>query len=96
MFSVPRGQLGPTPGGPIDRWHSHLVCVRGDKRGLSPLTDGTCPSGSRRAQGSEMLHVWFTGDLRSAFAIHAPFGDLCAAGAVPAATCRRGVTRAEM
>ena len=45
MFSVPRGVLGPTPGGPIDRWHSHLVCVRGDKRGLAPLASGAARQG---------------------------------------------------
>ena len=36
MFSVARGVLGPTPAGPIARWHAHLVCRRGDKRGLAP------------------------------------------------------------
>jgi hypothetical protein len=36
-----------------------------------------------------MMHVWFTGDLRSAFAIHAPEPELCRAGLLPAATCYR-------
>jgi hypothetical protein len=41
-----------------------------------------------RRQDSEMMHVWFTRDLRSAFAIHAPGPELCAANLLPAATCR--------
>jgi hypothetical protein len=96
MFSVPRGVLGPTPGGAIDRWHSHIVCRRGDKRGLAPLASGTCPSGSRLTQGSEMLHVWFTSDLRSAFAVHAPVPELCNDGLLTPEACRAGATRREM
>ena len=90
MFSAPRGMLGPTPGGPIDRWHSHIVCVRGDKRGLAPLADGTCPKGSAKTQGSEMLHIWFTRDLRSAFAVHAPVPELCRDGLLSPTTCAKG------
>jgi hypothetical protein len=90
MFSVPRGGRGPTPGGPITRWHWHEVCVRGKKRGLRPPDDGTCPPGSSLRQGSEMMHVWLTNDLRSAFAIHAPRPELCAAGRLPAERCRTG------
>jgi hypothetical protein len=90
MFSVPRGSRGATPGGPITRWHWHEVCVRGDKRGLRPRDDGSCPSGTRLRQGSEMMHVWLTNDLRSAFAIHAPRPELCAAGRLPSDRCRTG------
>jgi len=89
MFSMRRGLAGPSPGGPITRWHSHLVCVRGEKRGLKPRADGTCPPGSSRRQGSEMLHVWFTGDLRSAFAIQAPGPELCRADLLVGDACRR-------
>jgi hypothetical protein len=96
MFSVPRGRLGPTPGGPIDRWHSHLVCRRGHKRGLAPLANGTCPAGSTLTQGSEMLHVWFTADLRSAFAVHAPVPELCRDGLLTPKACRSGAHRREM
>jgi hypothetical protein len=88
MFSMRRGLPGSTPGGPLTRWHSHLVCVREDKRGLKPRADGSCPAGATRRQGSEMMHVWFTRDLRSAFAIQAPEPELCRAGLLPAATCR--------
>lgn len=90
MFSMPRGARGPTPGGPITRWHTHAVCARGDRRGLSPRADGSCPRGTKLRQGSEMLHVWFTRDLRSAFAIHAPMPELCGAGLVPADRCAHG------
>jgi hypothetical protein len=96
MFSVPRGVRGATPGGPVTRWHSHLVCARGDKRGLKPRPDGSCPAGSRLRRGSEMMHLWFTGDLRSAFAIHAPEPELCAAGLLPAAHCASGATLVTM
>jgi hypothetical protein len=96
MFSVPRGVLGATPGGPVTRWHSHLVCLRGGERGLAPRPDGSCPPGARLRSGSEMMHVWFTGDLRSAFAIHAPEPELCAAGLLPAAHCASGATLVTM
>jgi hypothetical protein len=96
MFSVRRGVLGPTPGGPIDRWHSHLVCRRGNKRGLIPRADGTCPARSTLVQGSEMLHVWFTADLRSAFAVHAPVPELCRDGLLTPTACRAGAHRREM
>jgi hypothetical protein len=96
MFSVPRGVRGPTPAGPIDRWHSHIVCMRGDRRGLAPAADGNCPKGTRRTQGSEMLHLWFTKDLRSAFAIHAPVPELCRDGVLSRGACRSGVHGREM
>jgi hypothetical protein len=38
---------------------------------------------------SEMLHVWFTRDLRSAFAIRAPEPELCTAGLLPHSYCKR-------
>jgi hypothetical protein len=88
MWSTRDGELGPTPAGPIMRWHSHTVCKQGERRGLKPPASGRCPPGSRLTQGtSEMLHVWFTRDLRSAFAIRAPEPELCAAGLLPAENC---------
>ena len=84
MWSTRDGELGPTPAGPILRWHSHVVCKQGNRRGLKPPASGRCPPGARLTQGtSEMLHVWFTRDLRSAFAIRAPEPELCAAGLLP-------------
>jgi len=88
MYSLKRGEQGPSPGGPITRWHSHLVCTVGEQRGVKPPDDGSCPPGARLRQGSEMLHVWFTGDLRSAFAVSAPEPELCKAGLLPGGYCR--------
>jgi len=90
MISMPRGIRGPAVGGPITRWHNHLVCVSGNVRGLAPRPDGSCPAGERLGAGSEMMHVWFTRDLRSAYAVHAPWPELCAARLIPAAACAAG------
>jgi hypothetical protein len=90
MWSTRDGELGPTPAGPILRWHSHIVCKSGKKRGLKPPASGVCPEGSQLRQGaSEMLHVWFTDELRSAFAIRAPQPELCGVGLLPPDYCRR-------
>jgi hypothetical protein len=90
MWSMRRGERGPTPAGPIVRWHSHIVCVKGTQRGEKPLEGGRCPPGAQLRQGTEMLHVWFTGDLRSAYSTHAPQPELCKAGLLPRGYCRRG------
>lgn len=90
MFSMPRGEQGLTPGGPITRWHTHKVCASGNKRGLAPRRDGSCPPGTTARQGSEMLHFWLTDDLRSAFAIHAPAPELGLAGLLPDYVCGKG------
>ena len=90
MWSTRDGERGPTPAGPILRWHSHTVCAKPGRRGLKPPASGKCPLGARLMQGrSEMLHVWLTGGLRGAFAIRAPEPELCAAGLLPAGYCRR-------
>jgi hypothetical protein len=94
MFSVHRGVKGPTPGGPVTRWHNHRVCVQADKRGLAPQPDGSCPKGSVARQGSEMMHLWFTHDLRGAYAIHAPVPELCHAGRLERRDCRAGAVHA--
>ena len=87
MFSMRRGVRGPTPGGAITRWHSHVICASGTKRGLAPLKDGSCPGGAKRHQGSEMMHIWFTADLRSAYAVHAPEPELCRDGLLRGYSC---------
>jgi len=50
MFSMQRGERGPSPGGPITRWHFHEVCSLRGKRGLKPRADGSCPPGQRAAR----------------------------------------------
>lgn len=87
MYALRRGVHGPSPGGPITRWHTHRVCIRGNERGVKVRPDGSCPRGTRAGQGSEMLHIWFTRDLRSAFAIHAPVPELCVARLLPRSAC---------
>ena len=87
MFSMPRGKHGRTPGGPITRWHWHRVCAKPGQRGLTPGPDGKCPRGATMRNGSEMMHIWFTRDLRSNFAIHAPVPELCRDGLLPAEKC---------
>lgn len=88
MYSMRRDERGPSPGGPITRWHAHAVCSLRGKRGTKPHADGSCPGGARRIQGSEMMHVWFTSDLRSAFAVRAPEPELCREGLLTGPTCR--------
>lgn len=94
MFSVHRGVKGPTPGGPVTRWHNHRVCVQGKRRGLAPRSDGSCPAGAVPRYGSEMMHLWFTHDLRSAYAIHAPVPDLCHAGRLAKVDCGANASHA--
>ena len=96
MYSVQRGEHGPSPGGAITRWHSHLVCTVGRKRGLQPRRDGTCPPGAVGRQGSEMMHVWFTNDVRSAYAIGAPEPELCRVGLLSGGFCRNPGSRRGM
>ena len=91
MWSTRDGEVGPTPAGPILRWHSHVVCKEGKKRGLKPPASGKCPPrrrDSRRARarcctsGSQA-----TCGARSRSA--APRPELCAAGLLPGVHCRR-------
>ena len=87
MISMPRGVRGPTPGGPITRWHYHLVCVTVTSVASHPAVDGSCQAGAKLGVGSEMMHVWFTRDLRSAFAIHAPWPEICSARLLTSEAC---------
>lgn len=89
MWSMRLGERGPTPGGPITRWHRHRVCARGNQHGAKPPPSGECPPGETLREGPGMLHVWFTHDLRSAFATTAPEPELCAASLLPRTYCRR-------
>jgi hypothetical protein len=79
MYTAPRGAHGPTVGGPITRWHQHESCrdpATGAKLGLA--VDGACPQGQVYRRSVEMMHVWFTDDLATAFARRAPLAALLA------------------
>jgi hypothetical protein len=80
MYTAARGAPGPTVGGPITRWHDHESCrdpATGAKLGR-PVA-GACPPGQVYRRSGEMMHVWFTDDLATAFARRAPVAALRAA-----------------
>jgi hypothetical protein len=82
MYTAPRGTLGPTVGGPITRWHTHESCRDPDTRAkVGRPVDGACPQGQGYRRSGEMMHVWFTDDLATAFARRAPLAALRAANA---------------
>jgi hypothetical protein len=77
MYTAARGRPGPTVGGPITRWHDHESCRDPATRvKLGRPADGACPSGQVLRRSGEMMHVWFTGDLATAFARRAPLQEL--------------------
>ena len=82
MYTVPRGASGPRVGGPITRWHDHESC-RDPATGarLGRPVDGACPQGQIYRRSGEMMHVWFTDDLATAFARRPPLTALRAATA---------------
>ena len=74
-------RLGPTPAGPILRWHSHVVCKEGTKRGLKPLAEREVPTGCAAHAGRErdaprLVHGRPSQRVRD----HAPRGPSCARG----------------
>jgi len=77
MYTAAKGSHGPTVGGPITRWHDHESCrdpATGAK--LGQPADGVCPAGQVYRRSGEMMHVWFTDDLATAFARRAPLAAL--------------------
>jgi hypothetical protein len=82
MYTAARGAEGPTVGGPITRWHDHESCRDPVTRAkLGRPVDGTCPDGQVHRRSGEMMHVWFTDDLATAFARRAPLAALRAGNA---------------
>jgi hypothetical protein len=80
MYTAARGAPGPAVGGPITRWHDHESCRDPVTRAkLGRPVDGACPQGQVHRRSGEMMHVWFTGDLATAFARRAPVAALRAA-----------------
>jgi hypothetical protein len=73
LYVVPKGTAPPDVAGPITRWHSHQACWDpGARRKLSKPEDGRCPPGQQLRQSGQMMHVWFTGDLATAYARRPP------------------------
>jgi hypothetical protein len=80
MYTAARGASGPAVGGPITRWHDHETCRDPATRAkLGRPVDGACPEGQVFRRSGEMMHVWFTDDLATAFARRAPLAALRAA-----------------
>jgi hypothetical protein len=80
MYTAARGASGPAVGGPITRWHDHESCRDPATRAkLGRPVDGACPDGQVFRRSGEMMHVWFTDDLTTAFARRAPLAALRAA-----------------
>ncbi len=101
MWTMPPGERGPTPGGQFTRWHFHLMCGAGQSMaGMSAHAsndlhsvmklpgNGGCPPGEHLHLGNvQMMHIWFTHDLRSAFGVRPPTPELCKTGLVPTRYC---------
>jgi hypothetical protein len=82
MYTAPRGAHGNTVGGPITRWHDHESCRDpATQAKLGRPVDGACPQGQVYRRSVEMMHVWFTDDLATAFARRAPLAALRSANA---------------
>ena len=77
MYTAPRGTSGPAVGGPITRWPDPESCRDpATGRKLGGPVDGVCPPGQAYRRSGEMMHVWFTDDLATAFARRAPLAAL--------------------
>ena len=77
MYTAAKGSDGPTVGGPVTRWHDHESCRDpGTGAKLGRPVDGTCPDGQVYRRSDEMMHVWFTDDLATAFARRPPLAAL--------------------
>ena len=82
MYTAARGEAGPAVGRPITRWHDHESCRDPATRAkLGRPVNGACPDGQAYRRSGEMMHVWFTDDLATAFARRAPLTALRAANA---------------
>jgi hypothetical protein len=63
------GVPGPTPGGPITRWHAHNLCLTALPPGYGVVSPfGSCPALSIDVTSPEMMHVWVVPDPAGPFA----------------------------
>ncbi|MBB5873955.1 hypothetical protein F4553_007389 [Allocatelliglobosispora scoriae] len=60
VFRMPdAGTPGPTPGGPITRWHSHNICFTLLPPGIGVVSPfGGCPALAVTTTIAEMMHIW--------------------------------------
>jgi hypothetical protein len=63
------GVPGPTPGGPITRWHAHNICLTALPPGFGVVSPfGSCPALSITLTSAEMMHVWVVDNPGGPFA----------------------------
>lgn len=62
------GVPGPAIGGPITVWHNHSHCIDpATQSEVAKPTAGVCAEGTELHNGPDMMHVWFTDDVATAF-----------------------------
>jgi hypothetical protein len=80
MFRAPSDRPPPDADNPLLRWHVHFHCVRPIPGRSRQMRTELCPKGLVAHYGSmQMLHVWLTGDLMTAYAMQAPLDALATA-----------------
>jgi hypothetical protein len=78
LYTAPKGEQARLEvAGPVTHAHTHVACLdQQTMRKQGVAKDGTCPDGQVARESQEMMHVWFTDDLSTAFARRAPLQDL--------------------
>jgi len=74
VYTLPRaGQPGPTPGGPLTRWHAHNGCLSLLPPGFSVVDAyGGCPALSVQVTLPVMMHVWVVDNPGGPYADQVP------------------------
>jgi hypothetical protein len=74
VYTMPRaGEVGPTPGGPLTRWHSHNGCLSLLPPGFSVVDAyGGCPAFSVQVTMPAMMHVWVVDNPGGPYADEVP------------------------
>jgi hypothetical protein len=80
MFRAPSDRPPPRMHNPLLRWHAHYVCRAPVAGAPRQIRSAHCHDGTVARYGTtQMLHIWFTGDPMTAFALMPPFDALAAA-----------------
>jgi hypothetical protein len=80
MFRAPSDRPPPLHHNPLLRWHAHYVCRHPMRGAPRQMPFEHCPKGEVARYGTtQMLHVWLTGDLETAYAMAPPLHALAAA-----------------